>query len=207
VTAAASPSQPLFSSHSVYGLAKAARLKKDKPLPEKEDDVYKHLALVLTRLKHLFENGQPGVALERERNRKEIACAILTLTELLPATRIDYEVEFAAIEKWGELQPGYTDWARKNLAAFDGLASAASEARERGLPIADNIDCLAPKVTGETDFIKRLDSILSTSRVGLSVSERHRFIAEVVRLITGETIDQEKVRDRIRKAPLVNKGK
>lgn len=201
MTGADSLSQPLFSSHSVYSLMKAARLKKSKPLPAKEDDVYKLLALILTRLKHLFENGQPGVALERERKRKEIACAIFTLTELLPGTRIDYEVDLAFIEKWGELQPGYADWARKNLAAFDGLVSAASEARERGLPIADNVECLAPKVAGETDFMKRLDSILSTSRVGLLVGERHRFIAKVVQLITGETMDQEKVRDRIRKAP------
>ena len=115
--------QPLFSAHSVYGLVKAAWAKKSKPLPEKGEAVYAHLALILTRLKNLHDNGQPGddngqpgVAFEREQTRKKIAVAIYTLTELLPPTRACYEADIAGAEKWGEeLEPGYADWAHEKF--------------------------------------------------------------------------------------------
>jgi hypothetical protein len=214
--AAAAAPQPLFSPHSVYDLVEAARRPaSSKPLPAKGADVYKHLAFLLTHLKHLYDRGQPGAAAELDRKRKEIARAIWSLTELLPTTRINYEVEVevAAIKKWEDfVEPGYANWAHKLIAAFDEmvrtanmgrklideLARAANEARELGLPIVD-IDWIAPKVAHPTDLIKQLNSSLSTSRLRLSVSERHRLIVEVVRLITGETLNQEKVRDRLRK--------
>jgi hypothetical protein len=156
-------------------------------------------------LKHLFDNGRPGVALELDRKRWEIARAIWTLTELLPATRPDYEseVEVATMEKWRDVaDPDYADWARANLAAFDELVRAAGAAWQLGLPIV-GIDRLAPDVTRPTDLIKQLDLSLSTSQLHLSAAERHRLVAEVARLIVGDGLkglDQARVRDRIRKS-------
>jgi len=204
MSAAPAPKQVLFSSDTVRGLLERGRLLGSKPLPKKDDPVYNSLAMALRQLKHLNDNMRDA-ALEREQQREKIGHAIWILTELLPTTREDYEIDLTMAEQCQEFDTGYGEWARRNLVAFDALVRAAAEARSCGLPIAD-ISRLAPKIKGASDLIGQLETLLARVLPDLGVGERHRFIASAVQLITGKPLTAEKVRDRLRKMPLVNTG-
>jgi hypothetical protein len=193
------PSDP-FSPDSVRELVLSARSPQGRAIPDKRDAVYQSLARILTRLAHLYAAGQPGVMHERNRKHYEVARAIQTLDELLPAMRIDYVRERdAADERWNVADPGYAIDTHLNLMAHDRLAGAVVEARCRGLPVAASTDGPASPVARATDLVKRLDSIILTSLECLLVGERHDLIAKVAQLITCRTLTPGQVRDRIRK--------
>jgi hypothetical protein len=198
------PAQPVFTPHFVWNSLREVRKLGSKPLPGKDDAVYSSVAQILTRLDNLW-NNERGEASEKEQSREKIAEAITTLVELLPSTRADLEAEWFIASRCMHFAQGYLEDTRRDLALIDALIAAATEVQKRGLPLAD-IDYLAPRVEGGSDLIRQLERILSSLLPRVGTGERHRFIALVVELITGEALKEVHVRDRIRKPP-VNTGK
>ncbi len=181
----------LFTPDTVRQMLARAQLVGNKPLPKQGDHVYESLAAVLNQLSRVW------MLPEREAPLQKIGEAIETLATLLPIGRVDSEAELR-IAEYTDI-PEYVERARSALKAYDALLAAIAEAKERDIPIAP-IEILAPKITGETTLIRRLEQILSRMLPECGVAQRHRSIALAVQQITGRILSADQVRDRIRKS-------
>jgi len=189
-----------FTPDSVLKMLRASQLAGNAPLPPRGDNVYETVTIVLNHLRRVWRLP------EREGPLRRIASAIQTLAELLPIVRADCETELNMAQHFHETWPDVADpkkleCARGDLDARDALQAAVAEAMTRGLPIAP-IEVLAPPLDSETSMMVHLDELLPRILPCRHVAERRRFIAEVVRRITGKALTEAQVRDRIRKSPL-----
>jgi hypothetical protein len=197
-----SEAQETFTADSVLRMLRDAQRQNAKPLNLPEGNNYRFLAWFLNDTKRLHQHLKITYPPEREK-RQKITDAIITLSELLPLIREDYDLDesFSPLDAMPAAVVKAVEEGRavrrRGRRAFDRLLGAVEEAKQSGIPFV-GVEELGMPLDKETEVIGSIFKTVTGLFPDLGVAARHRFIAAAMASVTGNTnLDEKKVKDRL----------